>query len=111
MGAKSRRKGGRLERDIVQRHRDAGIAAHRVPLSGAVAGYKGDVILDGLGDLRCEVKGRGSGDGFKVLERWLGDFDLLFLRRDRQDPLVVLPWRTWLRVTGRATDTAGTTDK
>ena len=102
MGAKSRRKGGNLEREIVNRHRAAGIAAHRVPLSGAVPGYAGDVILDGLDDLRCEVKGRGSGDGFRTLERWLGDHDLLFLRRDRQEPLVVLPWRTWLRLTGRA---------
>ena len=101
MGARSRNKGARREREIVQLHRAAGIAAHRVPLSGAVPGYAGDVILDGLSDLRCEVKGRASGGGFRTLERWLGDHDLLFLKRDRQDPLVVVPWKTWLRLTGR----------
>ena len=40
----------------------------------------------------AEVKARAGGDGFKTLERWLGDNDLLFLRRDRSTPLVVMPW-------------------
>jgi hypothetical protein len=26
---------------------------------------------------------------------WLGTYDVLFLRRDRADPLVLLPWSTW----------------
>jgi len=29
------------------------------------------------------------------LERWLGENDLLFLRRDHAEPLVLLPWRVW----------------
>jgi hypothetical protein len=29
------------------------------------------------------------GAGFMVMERWLGDNDLVFLRRDRADPMVV----------------------
>lgn len=102
MGKKSRTKGGRLEREVVNRCKDLGLDAHRVPLSGAVAGYKGDVIVD---DLRCEVKGRGQGQGFKTLERWLGDFDVLFLRRDRQEPLIVLPWATWKRLMHRGEST------
>jgi hypothetical protein len=28
-------------------------------------------------------------------ERWLAEFDVLFLRRNNADPLVVLPWRIW----------------
>jgi len=32
------------------------------------------------------------------LKRGLGDADALFLRRDRADPLVVLPWATWARL-------------
>ena len=40
----------------------------------------------------AEVKARAGGGGFKTLERWLGDNDLLFLRRDRSTPLVVMPW-------------------
>lgn len=46
--------------------------------------------------LVCEVK--ASGEGFATLERWLGESDALFLRRDRTDPLVVLPWRVWTRL-------------
>jgi hypothetical protein len=48
--------------------------------------------------LVCEVKARGGGAGFKTLDRWLGDNNALFLRRDRAEPLVVLPWRSWLRL-------------
>jgi hypothetical protein len=36
-----------------------------------------------------------------MLERWLGAADALFLRRDRAEPLVVLPWRVWARMVGR----------
>jgi hypothetical protein len=41
------------------------------------------------------VKARGNGEGFATLERWLGDNDALFLRRDRAEPVIVLPWRIW----------------
>jgi hypothetical protein len=33
------------------------------------------------------------------LERWLGDNDALFLRRDRAEPMIVLPW-IWARLLG-----------
>jgi len=98
VGKFSRDKGGRAERELVHKHRDIGVPAQRVPLSGAVEGYKGDLIVAGL---RAEVKARASGEGFKTLEGWLGDNDLLFLRRDRAEPLVVLPWKTWARVLGK----------
>lgn len=79
-----RRKGSRIEREIVQAHRDRGIHAERVPLSGAVGGsFTGDVVI--AGRLRAEVKARRSGSGFATLERWLGENDCLFLRRDRAD--------------------------
>jgi hypothetical protein len=29
------------------------------------------------------------------LERWLGEYDILFLRRNHSDPLVLLPWHIW----------------
>lgn len=88
---RSKQKGDRIERELVQRHREAGIPAERVPLSGAVGGqFAGDLRI--AGNLKGEVKARGGGDGFKTLERWLGDNDLLFLRRDRAEPLVVMPW-------------------
>lgn len=101
-GARHRRKGSRIEREIVNAHREIGVDAERVPLSGAAGGsFKGDVIirLDG-GDriLIGECKARKNGAGFATLERWLGALDVLFLRRDRQDPMVALPWRVWARL-------------
>jgi hypothetical protein len=41
--------------------------------------------------LVCGVKARKSGKGFAMLERWLGDANVLFLRRDRAEPLIALP--------------------
>jgi hypothetical protein len=49
----------------------------------------------------AEVKGRKNGAGFTTLERWLGEFDVLFLRRNHAEPLVVLPWRLWERLLTR----------
>ena len=70
MGLKSKRKGNRIERELVQRHKAAGIDAERVPLSGAAGGtFTGDLRIQG--DLKAEVKARAGGDGFKTLERWL----------------------------------------
>ena len=45
--------------------------------------------------LVAEVKARKNGSGFTQLEKWLGEYQVLFLRRDRADPLVLLPWSTW----------------
>jgi hypothetical protein len=102
MSAYERNKGIRIEREIVNLHKQAGIDAERVPLSGA-SRYQGngsdlDIYPSGraAGALKAEVKGRASGAGFTMLERWLGKYDVLFLRRDRQDPLVVVPWQTWI---------------
>src|SRR4030095_5784430 len=67
VGAKCRSKGSRIEREIVHLCRDAGFEAHRVPLSGAVREYPGDLMIDGM---RAEVKCRGGGSGFTLLERW-----------------------------------------
>jgi hypothetical protein len=48
------------------------------------------------------VKSRKNGSGFTLLEKWLGDYDALFLRRDRADPLLVLPWSTWVTLLEKA---------
>ena len=95
----SKRKGSRIERELVLLHRQAGIEAERVPLSGALGGkHYGDLVVDET--YRAEVKARSGGEGFKTLERWLGRCDLLFLRKDRADPLVVMPWATYRRMMG-----------
>lgn len=101
MANRAKQKGDRIERQIVQKHKDIGFPCCRVPLSGACGEsdeqFSGDIKLDlpEIGTLRAEVKARANGEGFKTLEAWLGNNDLLFLRRDHAEPLVVLPWATY----------------
>jgi Holliday junction resolvase len=67
-----------------------GIAAVRVPLSGAVGGrFAGDIVLPVMGrDLCVGVKARA--DGFRELYCWLAERDVLIVKADRQEPLVVV---------------------
>ena len=91
-GKRSRDKGQREERAIVHTWQDEGIAAERIPLSGAAGGsFKGDVSIPIVGDdKRFEAKVRLAGSGFKSLSRWLGSNFGLFVRMDRSPRLVVL---------------------
>jgi Holliday junction resolvase len=85
-GRRSGSKGARTERSVVNALQADGIAAVRVPLSGAVAG---DIVLPLMGrDLCVEVKARG--DGFRELYCWLNERDVLMVKADRQQPLVVV---------------------
>jgi Archaeal holliday junction resolvase (hjc) len=101
-GRKSRDKGNRAERAIVKFLQDRGFAAERVPLSGSAGGsYLGDVTIPVLGIDRCaEVKCRA--DGFRELYKWLEARDLLIVRADRKDPLVVLPLKLAAEIVARA---------
>jgi Holliday junction resolvase len=100
-GARHRRKGDRCERELVERHEALDVHAERYPLSGASrfrnSGHDVDIYVFGREEapIIAEVKARKNGAGFVQLETWLGEFDLLFLRRDHADPLVLLPWRVW----------------
>jgi Holliday junction resolvase len=89
-GCRPRSKGARTERGIVNALKAGGIAAVRVPPSGAVGGrFAGDIILPLLGgDLCVEVKARAN--GFRELYSWLDRRDVLIAKADRQEPLVVL---------------------
>ena len=101
MGGKAaRRKGSRVERQIVKLHREVDIKAKRVPLSGAAEGYKGDIIVElSKGDtLQGEIKARKAGSGFTVIDGWLGDNDILFLKRDQRRPAVYMNWGTYQRL-------------
>jgi Holliday junction resolvase len=106
-GAKHRRKGNRVEREIVQLHKDLGVHCERYPLSGAShfrgSGHDLDLYLFGRdkAPLVAEVKARKNGAGFTTLETWLGEYDALFLKRNNADPLVLLPWRVWVSLLNR----------
>lgn len=94
-----RRKGYRVENQLAHLHREIGVECRRIPLSGAAEGYPGDLeIRRGGRWLRGEVKARKAGKGFALLERWLGEHDLLFLKRNRKKPLVVMPWEVYQRL-------------
>jgi Holliday junction resolvase len=101
--SKSQRdKGQRIEREIVDRHGELGVHAERYPLSGASkfrnSGHDIDLYIFGKHEppAVAEVKSRKASGGFTTIERWLGEYDALFLRRDRADPMVLLPWNTWV---------------
>ena len=106
-GARHRAKGNRVERELVALHKAIGIHAERYPLSGAShfrdSGHDLDVYAHGpeAAPLVAEVKARKNGGGFVRLERWLGEYDALFLKRNRGEPMVVLPWRVWAKLLER----------
>jgi hypothetical protein len=106
-GARHRRKGDRVERELVRLHTDIGVKAERYPLSGASrfrgSGHDLDVYVFGPDEapLVAEVKARKDGSGFATLDRWLGKYDVLFLRRDHAETLALVPWRVWARLLSR----------
>ena len=101
-GKASRQKGDRAERAIVRYLQDCGFAAERVPLSGSAGGsYVGDLKVQVVGvDRVVEVKCRAG--GFRELYRWLIDRDILIVRADRSEPLVVLPLKLAAEIAAKA---------
>jgi hypothetical protein len=93
-GKGPRRKGNRVEREVLALLREAGLEVRRVPLSGSAPGYPGDleVELPGLGRVLVEVKARKR----LALEAWLEGRALLVLKPDRRPPLAVLPLQALL---------------
>ncbi len=92
------RKGDRTERALVRLLRDHGFAAQRVPLSGAARGRFGcDLSVPLLGvDRRVEVKARAN--GFAKFYDWLDGVELLVIKADRREPLVVIPLRLAIEI-------------
>jgi hypothetical protein len=88
-GRAPRRKGNRVEREVLALLKEAGLEARRVPLSGSAPDYPGDLEVEvpGLGRVLVEVKARKR----VGLEAWLEGRDLLVLKGDRRPPLAVLP--------------------
>lgn len=101
-GRSSRDKGNRAERAIVKFLQERGFAAERVPLSGSAGGsYLGDLTVPVLNvDRVVEVKCRA--DGFRELYKWLIDRDILIVRADRSEPLVVLPLKLAAEIAAKA---------
>ena len=101
-GKAPRAKGDRFERAIVKLLQDKGLGAERVPLSGSAGGsYLGDLTCPCLGrDLVVEAKARA--DGFSQLYQWLQDRDVLVVKADRRDALVVIPLKLAVEILAAA---------
>jgi hypothetical protein len=93
-GKGPKRKGSRVEREVLALLKGAGLEAKRVPLSGSAPDYPGDleVELPGLGRVLVEVKARKR----LALEAWLEGRGLLVLKPDRRPPLAVMPLQALL---------------
>jgi hypothetical protein len=89
-GRASRRKGLDAERVLVRFLQSRGLSASKVSRTG----YAGtDLSVDLLGiERRVECKVRSH--GFRQLYEWLANADMLVIRADRKEPLVVIP--LWL---------------
>ena len=93
-GRGPRRKGNRVEREVLALLREAGLEARRVPLSGSAPDYPGDLEVEvpGLGRVLVEVKARKR----VGLEAWLEGRGLLVLKPDRRPALAVMPLQALL---------------
>ena len=87
---KSRDKGNRFERQVVNLLQGHGIEAKRIPLSGQTW-LKGDLIIGGE---IAELKVRKN--GFKRLYQWLQDARYLILKSDREEALLVMRLQDWI---------------
>lgn len=93
----SKSRGEAAERRIVVAHHEAGIVARKVPQSGSIEGFDGDLTV--ADHFRGEVKARQDKAGFKLVADWLGPHDLLFLAdlsEPKAPPLVVMPFDKYL---------------
>jgi Holliday junction resolvase len=96
-GRKSRRKGKTGELELVAYARNMGLAATRIPLSGASEGFKGDIIIEGR---VYGVKRWKRALNNKIKED-LVKFRGCFIREDRQDWWVILPAEDYFKLLQR----------
>jgi hypothetical protein len=87
----SKRKGSGFEREVVALLQERGIAAEKVPLSGAIKGgsFDHDVTCPVRGsDRKIECKRRAR--AFGTIYALLGPNDYLAIRDDHTPPLIVM---------------------
>ncbi|KKL21789.1 hypothetical protein LCGC14_2441960 [marine sediment metagenome] len=90
--SRSKKKGTGFETEMVKLLQKIGCKARRQPGSGAIQDFPCDIQIGDpvTGRMFCENKIRA--DGFKRLYKWLSGADILFIRADRKEPLVVIPF-------------------
>ena len=87
--------------EIVDLMAENGMYCRRVPLSGALNEFPGDVEFMWNGEwVKGECKRRKS--GFKTIYRWLGANRFLFLRDDHCEALVLMRVSDLAKITEKA---------
>lgn len=92
-GKGQRQRGDRFERECVEKLRLLGVPSVRVPLSGAAGGqFSGDIRVQ-VGKApppRCTVECKVRKVGWGNLYSWIKPVQYLFIKNDREEPLVVM---------------------
>lgn len=94
--SRSKTKGDREERDVVNTHLRWGFQCERTLESGARSNspVTWDINLHTENEtLKGECKVRAN--GFKEIYKWMEERDFLTLRADRKERLYVVPERVW----------------
>lgn len=106
----AKKKGSRVELEIVKALNEIeGVYARKMPLSGAIKGLSGDIAIfkskkaaDNFDQAemiaRLEVKARKNGEGFALLEKWLGENDVLVLKQNYREPFVFMTLANYLEL-------------
>jgi hypothetical protein len=89
MSNPSRRKGDHFEREVAKIFGRHGLDAKRTPMSGAIVGWEGDVIVK-IGDRKERIECKRRASGFKGIYGWLGANYLLAMRDDNCEPLILI---------------------
>jgi hypothetical protein len=91
MANRSAEKGSRFERACVDRLKELGLEAQRVPLSGAAGGMFGSDIVVAGRKIECKTRKRAWMDLFN----WLPGNHALMIKADRTETLVVMSLETY----------------
>ena len=86
-GRASKRKGSRVERLAVKLFNEIG-EARRIPLSGSIEGWKGDIDIR-INDKRFVAEVKGRANGWKQIDKWIAEHDMLLLKPDNKPFYVI----------------------
>ena len=86
MASKSKQKGNRFEYLVRDLAIEYGLDAKKVPLSGAAKDFKSDILINGF-PYECKSRSKAP---FSSLYKWIENVRGLFIKMDREEPLVVI---------------------
>lgn len=93
-----KRKGSKLERDIVKLFEAHGLKARRQPLSGALQDFPHDVQVEVPGYGRLIIEAKSWKHGWRTGDAAMGKAELLVMKRDYGEPMVYLSLATFAAI-------------